>query len=79
MNQSVDKYLDTHAPDKKQCTHEMYNNDNYEFNGKRLKSTVWRGLRIEFCETCGKDVSNFNFVPVKTKNEYMRRLDYGQA
>lgn len=58
-----------------QCRHLSLKTDSFEYEGKRkLSSTVWRGKRIDACPECGKDISQWNVVPVRTMNEYMRKL-----
>jgi len=62
-----------------ECKHQHFNSDQFEWttenNRKRIDATVWRGIKVIACPDCGRDVSKYNFVPVKTTQQYLRGLD----
>lgn len=69
----VKEYLEAH---KNECRHDRYRNRHYVQLQNMKKDTVWHGKIIQKCEDCGVDISCYNLVQIKTKDEYLRGLEY---
>ena len=74
MNKAVGKYLNEH---KDECSHDFYRSKHYVQLQNMAKGTVWHGKIVSVCKDCGVNISKYRLVEIKTKDEYLRGLEYG--
>jgi len=57
------------------CNHNMYRNIHYSQLNSIPKKAVWHGKIVQSCQECGRNISKYALVEIKTQSEYLQGLN----